>query len=329
LGLFSKNTVNIVHTDFDKAFEQDRLFVREDERLKMHVENIGTLVIKSGRVLAHDPGSLHFVDQSAAFTKTVPKGEYPVFAAIANPVDNPDAGVICAAMVRFTNEPISKWEIALKPGESISQLKDGSDIPFAHGVDSGFSCFVDFGAIKTLPEEDREVLFSDKIVSTLSERHGVEYGSVELSDNGESIVVFKSGFGDGGYSDYWGYSKNGSICALATDFFILIEETKATIDLPADNLKKGQAIRHPQLDQFKLNAKVVSLSNDELTIECVGQRSYDIDLQFLDEKKNSIARQIASSSEGDDSSFTYQLLEPLTDKTTLSLTFFTGEKPLS
>src|SRR5271170_1660908 len=101
--MFGKHELKIVHTDFNKAFEQDRLFVRQGERLKIYVETLGTLVTESGRLLAHDPCALLHIQDEFFFSKTVPAGEYPVLVSIASPIDDPNEGVICAAMVKFTD----------------------------------------------------------------------------------------------------------------------------------------------------------------------------------------------------------------------------------
>jgi hypothetical protein len=327
--MFAKPTVNVVHTDFDKAFEPDRLFVRQEERLKIRVEEIGMLVTNSGRLLAHDPCSLSYFDDNLPFSNTVPPGQYPVLLSIASPVENPSEGVCCAAMVKFTGEPVVKWELALRPAESMDQLKgvDGM-VPFAHNVESGFSCFVDFLAVKNVSGPDRESLFAEKISPSLSESHGVECGSVRIGEGGENIVVFKSGFGDGEYSDYWGYAKNGSIAALATDFFILVEEITATVRVAAQSLRHGSSIKDRQLDQVKLKVKVTELTSNEISLECDGPWSSGIKLRIVDENGNVITEFRSSRSWGDTTNFTYKLTGSLTDRTTVILTYITGERAL-
>jgi hypothetical protein len=326
--MFAKHEIKIVHTDFNKAFEQDRLFVRQDERLKIYVEKIGMLVTKSGRLLAHDPCALLYIEDHFSFSKTVAAGQYPVFASIACPVDNPNEGVICAAMVKFSDEPILKWELALRPGESMDELQGDDMVPFAHSVDAGFSCFVDFGAIKHLSGSDREELFPEKIRPVLQKSRAAEYAAVPINDQGENIVVFKSGFGDGGYSDYWGYTKDGHLAALTSDFFILVEEIKTTVRVPAKALKTGRSIKDRQLDKYKLKVKVTTLTEKEISFECEGPWSSTIDLQVMDDIGNTVTRANTSSSWADTSTYNCDLADPLPEKATLVLTFVVGERAL-
>jgi hypothetical protein len=42
-----------------------------------------------------------------------------------------------------------------------------------------------------------------------------------------NLVACSSGYGDGAYPSWWGYDEIGGICALATDFFVLVEEVDA------------------------------------------------------------------------------------------------------
>jgi hypothetical protein len=44
------------------------------------------------------------------------------------------------------------------------------------------------------------------------------------SERDENIICFSSGWGDGSYPSFFGFSAEGRLCALVTDFFILSEE---------------------------------------------------------------------------------------------------------
>ena len=48
------------------------------------------------------------------------------------------------------------------------------------------------------------------------------WGNAILDDTTDTnVIVFSAGNGDGYYSSYWGYSAQGAIVALVTDFGIL------------------------------------------------------------------------------------------------------------
>ena len=75
----------------------------------------------------------------------------------------------------------------------------------------------------------RRALYADGIVGSY-EHTGWRSRFVNVPIPGSSaanLIACSSGYGDGFYPSWWGIDEHGAICALATDFFVLVEEIDA------------------------------------------------------------------------------------------------------
>ena len=141
------------------------------------VEQVGTLLLTSGRVCAFDPFGL----RGEPFARSVAAGTYPVYVSWAEIEGEPRRRSI-AAWVQFSSEAVARWE------------PDGTS---GCGVDSGSACFAD--ADVETPEEE------------------TDRGFEESAQCGDHMVAFATGWGDGHYSCFWGLDARDAAAVLLMD----------------------------------------------------------------------------------------------------------------
>lgn len=117
----------------------------------IEVQDAGILHLPTGRLVACDP---FLIDLGvAAFSVTVPPGQYPVEVSIAR-VDRPGPGIPApvrsgaVARLIVRDEPAVQWELALEPGEDLATLAPGGFYGF--GVEGGIGAFMDASAAAAL-----------------------------------------------------------------------------------------------------------------------------------------------------------------------------------
>ncbi|PFW91645.1 cytoplasmic protein [Bacillus pseudomycoides] len=186
-------------------------------------EVLDYLKVTSGKIIACDP----LIFNKNSFEQTIQPGTYPIVAWL-----NEEDGVIACAELKVSEAKVTEWKMAIKPGQNVSELKEG--YIFGYPVDTGLGCFADVEAIDKLEEIENRLqqelgeefisLYDDLIDDVLAE-HDDEWGNcVVCEETGSNIIMFRSGYGDGFYPSYWGFDENGKIVSLVTDFQVLYEE---------------------------------------------------------------------------------------------------------
>lgn len=179
-----------------------------------YVQDIGSLKITDGRIIACDP----FVSQNPRpFSAKFPKGAFPVQLAIAKIESDERIGF---ARVKFSEEVPLTWTLAIWQGNDISKLKE--DELFGYPVDSGTGSFMDTSGAKELmrflnADYDNFEMLSDQAKKNY--RHTREW--LLWNYNNANVAIFSSGLGDGYYASYIGYDALGRICRLVSDFALL------------------------------------------------------------------------------------------------------------
>lgn len=208
-------------TDFGRALTPGASFESVDGLWYVRLLPAGELVLPSGQIIATDPCYLTRLDDTPPFVRTVPPGCYPVWIALARKAsDAPWAERVACMVLQLSDGPAAQWELALRPGEGLVDMSPG------HGVDSGNACFVDAAAVAMLDSVALEALYLDGVVRAY-ERTRWRTRSVIIPLPGQvpaHLTACSSGYGDGFYPSWWGIDKTGDPCALATDFFVLVEE---------------------------------------------------------------------------------------------------------
>ncbi len=205
----------------------------EDEEAVVEVRNAGRLHLATGRLVACDPFSASSLAQdTAAFTVTAPPGRYPVTLSRAR-IDKPTdpeipAGLSLVAAARLTirDEPVTRWELALRPGQDLAELEPGGFWGFyGFGVDSGAGAFLDLSALADLSrlsapdpaiwqrrglDEIKSALLANQMVDLVVNR------AAELN-----VVIFLCAMGDGGYPVWIGRTAADEPACFVADLELL------------------------------------------------------------------------------------------------------------
>lgn len=194
----------------------------QDVRISNH--QIGKLILTSGKVLAWD--LLMGPDERYSFKKSLKPGSYPVVLSVAHFHPTGESRIACATL-RISEEQVVNWKLASinDPGNEPNGELDN------YGVDSGTGSFMDVDAAKAFCdmvwgesdndkfEEYCESVIAELEKNSLCERGSTNWANVRLGDAvAPNIILFSSGWGDGGYASFWGYDASGKVAVLATDF---------------------------------------------------------------------------------------------------------------
>lgn len=187
-------------------------------RVQCFVHPAGELVLSTGRIVACDP--LVF-PEAEPFTATVTPGTYAVMLAVAN-VSETDQRIAFAKLQLAPGDP-EKWQMAVVVGQDLSTLQPNQI--FGYPVDSGTGCFMDAATSALLLERmNTEDEYYQTIIDAMEKTyiHTWSYADVRPSpQHTDNCVAFSSGWGDGLYASYFGYSAAGQIICLVTDFDVL------------------------------------------------------------------------------------------------------------
>jgi hypothetical protein len=194
---------------FEAAFSNGTKATQGDITYAFYKLDIGKIKIESGKLIACDPVVMF---DASPFTQNFPIGDFPVQLAIAT--THNDERVAFSRIV-FSNEPISKWEFALKNGQKPIPLKDTSF--YCYGVDAGTGIFIDSIANTIFNKKDNSA-WQDAFVRK-AEQNG--YRGYIYDFDGHNLATFSTGYGDGCYATYIGFDDHGEVCQVLTDFGLI------------------------------------------------------------------------------------------------------------
>ena len=142
--------------------------------------------------------------------------------------DEPDERV-AFARVELSNLPALSWTMALTEGQDPATLEH--DGYFGYGVDAGTGCFMEPVAGQLLAERmDRDDEYFNVIMDEMQTTYRATRSWLDWRPSPEhdaNIICFSSGWGDGLYPSFFGFSSEGRVCSLLTDFLILTETENA------------------------------------------------------------------------------------------------------
>lgn len=219
------NQINVY--PFARALDHGALVATSVGTVRIEHRDIGSLQLPSGRIVASDP----MVDlQLPPFARQVTPGRYAVHLALAHVQRNNDER-IAAAWLRFAEGDVAVWEVALLEGQRPS--KSPADTA-AYGVDSGTGSFFSAEAAAfSADTTDLSESLADAMDATY--RPTRSWASLELGEEAGvplNLVSFSSGWGDGGYTSWWGLDANGAPLLLLTDFAVLDGEPDEEVATP-------------------------------------------------------------------------------------------------
>lgn len=212
----------------------DKLFSDSPEARVWNSEIItfSKLTVKEGRLVVLDPLFFFGVENVRPYTESVPAGEYDVKACIA---DFDGSKRIAAVTVPFADKSPVNFAMALngtEDPEEVANLKEGEFFGFP--VDAGLAAIADMSALTAYSEfackweEENDDNIYDGYLSELFEqsykadpdhqREGGDFIDLTVPDTDMHIPMFATGWGDGVYPVYWGYSEDGSLCSVTVIF---------------------------------------------------------------------------------------------------------------
>ncbi|MFC4944610.1 DUF4241 domain-containing protein [Pseudonocardia sp. GCM10023141] len=191
------------------------------EEVVVQAREVGRLQLPTGRLLVTDPAYLGADLQP--LTVALPTGSHPVTVAIATFPDRTEKRV-AGCRISLREEPVAYWEPALQPGQDPSTLGDGQY--FVVGVDSGVLAFTDavilhhrldpssgWYEVRGVRDELRDELWRERSVV------------MEDPDTATNMIVFPSGFGDGGYPVWIGRCAEHDVVCVVADTEVLAGST--------------------------------------------------------------------------------------------------------
>lgn len=201
----------------------------------MSVIDISKISVVSGRLTAMDYSDADFAseDDTLLYTENIPNGEYDVKASV---VDHGKGGHrIAAAKIEFTHESPVTFKMALYENQDISKLDDGQFYGFS--VDSGFALIADArvldeycAVLKEFGEENENAEFPsidyyethlEGLLQDAYDKYpGYDLDFIDFTVPGTEhhITFLSSGYGDGTYPVYFGYSESGELCCAVVQF---------------------------------------------------------------------------------------------------------------
>lgn len=207
------------------AFEPGFIGEAQEKRYAIRVVRIGEIEISSGRVLLGDP--FWMSTDNIPLALTLQPGRYPVDLAVADAGESGQR--VALARLLLLPAPAVRWAMAVTDEEDVATLK--GDEVFGYGVDAGAGAFVDAAVPVWLATEyprsdyDRYADLQDgwqERGEAAADALGIPYGFAlveRLGDGG--AAMFSSGWGDGHYASWVGYSSDDRPVAIVTDFAVI------------------------------------------------------------------------------------------------------------
>ncbi|MFU1797421.1 DUF4241 domain-containing protein [Paenibacillus azoreducens] len=177
------------------------------------------LYIPSGSIVAADPLTNM---ERPAFVRRSPVGTFPVYLYIER-----HYGRICCAEIRFSEDEVATWEMAVLSGQKVEELKVGEI--FGYPVDTGLGCFMDEESARQLIKHQQELgehYYDDYLSELLEGDEAISSDyctAVPFPAQPHNAAVFRAGWGDGFYASYFALNEKGQVVRLITDFNCLGE----------------------------------------------------------------------------------------------------------
>lgn len=177
------------------------------------VVDAGRLSVPSGWIVADEP---YLMKPAAPLAPQVAPGHYPVRLVVFEyPSGDRRVGL---AQIVFSEAAVEHWSFASTAEEPLETLSDGELV--GYGVDGGMGAFIDqanLPALMAIGEADDE--FSE-ITRRAYENYQATFAWTDfpLGPDGQNMIVFTAGVGDGFYWTYIGWDVEGRPVTFVTDF---------------------------------------------------------------------------------------------------------------
>jgi len=196
----------------ESAFAEGAVFyANRGRRAAMFLADLGAISFPSGRVAPKDP---MMSDIGCELDRQIPRTQGKIEAAVAR-FDSGDERV-AFVRIRFTREIARRHKLALR-----LNYRGHESWMEAYPVDSGNGGFIDFeaqAAVEQMLETQEDPAIQALYADLESRRKNTwSWANVEMLP-GIRLLVVSSGWGDGGYSTYYGLNDADEVISLVTDF---------------------------------------------------------------------------------------------------------------
>ncbi|MBO4233940.1 DUF4241 domain-containing protein [Riemerella anatipestifer] len=181
----------------------------------------GMIHLSSGELVACDP---LITPDKEPFSFTFPKGEFAVLI-------HKEQASNCIAYVEiaFSEETVSKWELAVCNGQNIKDLKE--DEIFGFPVETGMGCLMDKDTQKYLNQLEIELfqkkgddfmgIYEEFFHTHFFDENGAIDQFASLIPNKQhknNIIAFETGYGEGFYASYIGFNESHQPVKIISEF---------------------------------------------------------------------------------------------------------------
>ena len=196
------------------------------------VVQCGSLFLPSGRLVACDPFA--FMEPRDNPHILAPTGHFPVAVTIADVSEKLDRSHIREAYASITfrdgTESHRRALALAREGEVRPALEGDNYIGFP--VDTGTACFVDDSVIaagmpdprtwyEALFENERPDCWFNRMDDPQHIRAGIANIQLPLARNGENLILFHSGWGDGVYPVVGSFDDQDELLSVHIDFGVI------------------------------------------------------------------------------------------------------------
>ena len=181
---------------------------------------LGPVTLPTGRVVACDP--LTDAEDAPPFLVEVPPGRYALHAwVVALHRGGAEADRRTAALqLVIAGDPAARWEPALTADQDAVRL--GPDAYFGFPVDAGVATLADEAAVRALAAWDDDRL-EDVYIPARFPPAPTAIDAVTDEPTRANVITVSSGWGDGVYPTFVGYTTDGRVASFVTDFMLIPE----------------------------------------------------------------------------------------------------------
>lgn len=182
---------------------------------------VGKITLPSGRLVACDP---LITNDMKEFKINFPEGDFPVLVHKER-----ESNCIAYVEIVFNHAEVTDWKLATTEGQNISELKEGE--VFGYPVESGMGCFMDVETQESLNHLENRLFhrkgadFMGIYEEFFHDHFFDENGAIDqfafLKPDEEkpgNIFAFETGYGDGFYATYIGFSQENQPVKILSEF---------------------------------------------------------------------------------------------------------------
>jgi hypothetical protein len=206
----SPASISAIPALFENAFINGTTQLVNKNVFSFYGITIGKLKVSSGYIITCDP--MHIDEYGIPFTQLFPRGEFDMQLSIAKFKDQES---IAFARIKFSDEPVQKWEFALLESQKPVPI-GGEDLP-GYSVDAGVGIFIDKEASQVFDKSKAENMDSE-VFREMEKHYHNKWKYTMYNFGNHNLAAFTTGFGDGHFGTYIGFDVKGNPCRLITDF---------------------------------------------------------------------------------------------------------------